>query len=271
MANPNPDRIPPVSTSRVPPPSAARGAASPCAPITLGSTRYELVYGSTVGEFRAVEEKSGKVLWSLKLWDYALIDGLETDVQEVYAARLEKGPGGTILVADERRVVYMVDPATKSARIKTWPVSLRLISRSPLAVEVILSNSMKRTVAFNKPGVAFGGRLHNNLFKVLADDKPVSYHGEMKKRVPPEDFLVLKSHEDYNVVVDLSNAYPIPKGTKTVEVEFSHHNHFSKDDFDLESAPLTIHMDGPEAVLPIISREAERKAERSKPKPPSAK
>ena len=86
-----------------------------------------------------------------------------------------------------------------------------------------------------------GGELQNNLFIVKADGKEVPYRGEMQKRAMPDSFLELEPRQEYRQVVDLAKAYDIPPAAKSVEVIFSHHNHFSKDDFDLLSRPLVIH------------------------------
>lgn len=138
-----------------------------------------------------------------------------------------------------------VDLAKRAARIAVWPVYLRAVSLSPLTVEVSLTNTLDRTVSFDKPSVAFGGLLENDLFEVKADGRPVPYSGIMKKRAPADSFLNLKPGERYSANVVLSSSYAIPKGARTVEIRFAHHNHFSKDDFDLASRPLVVALDAP--------------------------
>ncbi len=234
--SPQPDRGAP----RVAGPSASRTAPRRVAPIVVGGVRYESDWGS-IGNFRAVDEKSGKELWALRLYEIAYVPGLETDVQNVFAIEMKKESDTTLLVRDERRRVYRVDLAARASEIAVWPVSLRDAGR-PLSVEIVLGNNLKRTVLFDKPSVAVGGELENDLFEVTADGKSVPYGGMMKKRARPDSFLELKPLDEYRQVVDLSKDYAIPKGTETVTVRFRHTNHFSPDGFQLESPPLTIRL-----------------------------
>lgn len=98
----------------------------------------------------------------------------------------------------------------------------------------ILSVILPRTTAGWRPqidegiGVAFGGRLENDLFEVKADGKPVPYNGMMAKRSKPASFLELKPLADYRQAVDLSRDYALPKGAKIVEARFRHASHISR-------------------------------------------
>jgi len=239
---PQPDRNAP----EVKAPSASRPAPRKVEPIVIGAVRYESVWGS-LGEFRAVDAKSGKELWALTLHRLSYVKGLETDVQDRFVVAMAKESETSIRLEDEAGRSYRVDLAKRAARIAVWPVSLRDAGR-PLAVEVILQNGLDRTVLFDKPSVASGGRLENDLFEVKADGKPVPYGGMMAKRGAPGSFLELKPLGEYRQVVDLSGSYSIPQGTKVVEVRFRHRNHFSPDDFDLESRPLRIVLDDPSRI-----------------------
>ncbi len=221
-------------------PSASRPAPRQIAPIVIDGVRYESVWGSVVGKIRAVDEKDGKELWAIELYHRKYNKQLEGDVQDRFVSSMKTESAGAILVENELATIYRIDLAKHESRIAVWPVFLREGSRHPLSVEMIIDNPFDRTFSFDKPSIAFGGRLENSLFEVEADGKPVAYGGMMKKRVPPDSFLELEPGHRYSATVDLSRDYAIPKGTKSVKVRFSHHNHFSKDEFDLTSRPLVI-------------------------------
>jgi hypothetical protein len=229
-------------TDRLAPPQASV-AASRIGPARAGSiviagVRYESVWGA-LGSFRASDAKTGKELWSLELYKIAYIPELETDVQDVFVIALKKESDDSILATDERGRVYRVDLKARKSKIAVWPVSLRDAGR-PLSVELVIDNGLDRTLKLDRPSVAFGGRLQNDLFEVTADGEPVRYGGMMKERAAPDSFLELKPRDEYRQVVDLSKDYKIPPGTKSVEVRFRNFNHFSPDDCALESPPLKI-------------------------------
>ena len=225
-------------------PNLDRNAPEKVAPIIIGGVRYVCPWGSR-GEFRAVDDKSGKQLWSLVLYRISYDKKMEKDAQDVFVRSMKKQSDESILVEDEEFRVYQVDLVRRSSRIGIWPVQLQLSGLKPLSVEISLRNSLDRPISFDEPSVAVGGRLENNLFKVKADGKDVPYRGMMKKRMPPDSYLVLKPQGAYRQVVDLSPNYAVPDGTKSLEIVFSHHNHFSKDDFDLLSRPLIIDIPHP--------------------------
>lgn len=219
---------------------ASRIAPARVKPIDIAGIRYEAVWGA-MGLFRASEIKTGKVLWEINLYRYRYHDNLETDVQDVFVAAMEKASDSSILVRDERAMIYHVDLKDRTSRIAQWPVGLRLVEREPLTVELEIANSCDRMVSFDKPSIGFGGELSNNLFRVKADGVEIPYRGMMKKRAPPKDFLQLKPGEEFRVKLDLSADYAIPRQAKRIEVSFEHTNHFSVDDFRLYSfRPLVI-------------------------------
>jgi hypothetical protein len=248
MAKPE-DPIQPQTDRNAPQIMASRGAPAKVPALVIDGVRYESGFGS-IGRFRAVDDKSGRELWSLTLYEIAYDPMLETDVQDVFVIEMKKGPENTLLLRDEHDRVYRVDLAKRASSIATWPVRLRDAGR-PLSVEILLSNDLDRKVSFDKPSIAVGGRLQNDLFEVKADGKPVPYGGMMKKRVPPDSFLELAPRGEYRQIVDLSQDYPVPRDAKTVEVRFRHTNHFSPDDFQLESKPLKIVLaDAPPLPVP---------------------
>ncbi len=239
-------------TDRVAPPrasvSASRIGPGPADSIVIAGVRYEPVWDS-LGRFRASDAKTGQELWSLELYKIAYNPDLETDVQDVFVIALKKESDGSILATDERGRGYRVDLRRRASRIAVWPVLLRDAGR-PLSVELVVDNGLERTLRLDRPSVAFGGRLQNDLFEVKADGKPVAYSGMMKERAAPDSFLELKPQDEYRQVVDLSEDYPIPPGTRSVEVRFRNLNHFSPDDCVLESRPLRIDLAVEPAAIP---------------------
>lgn len=229
-----------TSGQRGPRMMASRIAPARVKPIDIGGIRYEAVWGA-MGLFRASEIKTGKALWELTLYRYKYRDILETDVQDVFVAAMTKENDSSILVTDERAMVYRVDLKGRTSRIAKWPVGLKPIAREPLTVELVIENNMDRVVQFDKPSIGFGGRLTNNLFQVQADGVEIPYRGMMKKRVSPDDFLELKPLQEFRVRLDLSADYDVPRTAKKIEVSFEHTNHFSADDFRLYSpVPLVV-------------------------------
>lgn len=209
-------------------------------PIEIDGIRYEAVWGR-MGLFRATEIKTDKVLWEQTLYRYRYEEILETDVQDVFVSAMTKESDSSILVTDERAMVYRVDLENKASRIAKWPVGLKLVDRDPLTVELVIKNGSDRVVQFDKPSIGFGGSLSNKLFVVKVDGVEIPYGGMMAKRAPPKDFLKLKPLEEFRVTLDLSADYAIPKSARKIEVRFEHTNHFSADDFLLYSyMPLVI-------------------------------
>jgi hypothetical protein len=220
-------------------PRASRVPTPEVDPIAIDGVRYEIVR-SSMGRFRAVDDKSGRELWAINLYRTAYDKKMQKDAQDVLVSSMKKEPGGTLRVEDDAGRVYRVDLTKRTSRIEVWPVFLREVSREPLKVEVVITNTLDRTVSFDKPSIAFDGRLENELFEIRADGKSVPYGGMMKKRAAPDSFLKLKPGERYLTTVDLSSSYAVPKDAKSVEIRFAHHNHSSTDDFDLASEPLAL-------------------------------
>ena len=141
---------------------------------------------------------------------------------------------------------FAQEKPVKSDLPLTWPVTLKLASSSAgpsgwkYAVEVTITNTLTRTLQLDGPSVAEGGEIDNALFEVTVDGKKVEYRGEMRKRAPPDRFVKVAAGKSYRVVVELSEAWPVPPGPHVVTVRFSHRNHFSPDGFNLESEPLSL-------------------------------
>lgn len=135
---------------------------------------------------------------------------------------------------------------TNDTRITKWPVEIKLIEWSPQTdswkywIEIKIKNSLNRPLLFDKMSIGYNNQISNNLFNVLVNGKVVSYQGMMKDRVQPDadGFVELKPGKEYLGKIELSSDYPIPSGKQTVSIQFEHTNHFSPDDFLMNSQPI---------------------------------
>ena len=90
-------------------------------PVSSNGVRYEAMRNARMRGFNqaggvvvATDEKSGRELWTLKVYDVTVDEAQERDVQEVFITRLRIGAGGRHLeVTNERREVFVVDLADR--------------------------------------------------------------------------------------------------------------------------------------------------------------
>lgn len=230
------------------PPASSRPAPPVIPPITRDGVRYESRWSHS-GVLFAVDEKSGKPLWEVEVFQYRIDEQVETGVQGVFFKSMALDASGEVmLIEDESGVRHQVDLKTRKAKLLTWPVTVSLVEASPgpdgwkYSVELKISNALTRTLELDGPSVAEGGELENNLFRVEVDGQPIRYQGMMAKRAPPGRFVQLKPGAVYSTVVELSPEYPVPPGKHRLTVKFSHRNHFSPDDCQLESTPVTVEL-----------------------------
>ena len=86
-------------------------------PVTLGTTRYEVVHwgrkrglGQNGGYIAALNAKSGAELWILKVYDIQYEEKLETDVQDIFIKTMTKSKTKHALdITDEKGRKYKVD------------------------------------------------------------------------------------------------------------------------------------------------------------------
>jgi hypothetical protein len=101
---------------------AKRAAPKDVPSVTYAGVRYVFPHfayengaGQNGGVVQARHERTNELLWTLKVYDVAHRQGLESDVQDVFitSARMEKG---TLIVASERGETYEIDVAKRTAR-----------------------------------------------------------------------------------------------------------------------------------------------------------
>ncbi len=103
------------SSSRIPAPKVA--------PVVLGGIRYEQVRNGLSAGFEqmggylvAIDVASGQTLWSLQVYENVRDPEREGDVQDVFFKSMVAQPDGTLLIENERRRKFIVDP---QARVST--------------------------------------------------------------------------------------------------------------------------------------------------------
>jgi hypothetical protein len=105
----------------MPPPRLSRIPAPPVNPIEVDGVRYEQIRNGLTagldqmgGYLAAIDIASGRQLWVLKVYDNRRDPALEGDVQDVFFRSMTRQADGTLLIENERRLRFVVDPATRS-------------------------------------------------------------------------------------------------------------------------------------------------------------
>jgi hypothetical protein len=102
------------SGSRIPAPAAPT--------LSAGCMQYEQVkngltagFDQMGGYLAAYDEASGKQLWMLKVYDNQRVPGKEGDVQDVSFKSMTLRADGTLLIENERRARFIVDPKARTS------------------------------------------------------------------------------------------------------------------------------------------------------------
>jgi hypothetical protein len=103
------------------PPNLSRIPAPRVDPIDVDGVRYEQVRNGLLvgldqmgGWLAAVDIASGQQLWVLKVYDNRRDPSLEGDAQDVFFRSMSRQPDGTLLIENERRRRFVVDPSRRS-------------------------------------------------------------------------------------------------------------------------------------------------------------
>jgi len=110
-----------MSNQPPPPPSADRNAPRRVPPVVNGGVRYEQNLGASEAEFGQVggvltarDAKTGKLLWSLKVYENKRRPGLEGDVQDVFFRSMAFDSDGRLIIENERGHRFSVDVSTRN-------------------------------------------------------------------------------------------------------------------------------------------------------------
>lgn len=102
------------SGSRIPAPTVS--------PVSADGVRYEQVrngltagFDQMGGYLSAYDEASGQHLWTLKVYDNQRVPGKEGDVQDVFFKSMTLQADGRLLIENERRSRFIVDPESRTS------------------------------------------------------------------------------------------------------------------------------------------------------------
>ena len=90
--------------------------------VIIGDVRYKAIhwgrergFGQNGGYIAAVDVKTNKELWTLKVYDVDYEGGKEEDAQDVFIASM-KADDGKLIIKDEDDRRYAVDVKTKAVK-----------------------------------------------------------------------------------------------------------------------------------------------------------
>lgn len=103
-------------------PSKKRAGPAPVAPVSLGGVRYQALpwgkargLGQNGGHIAAIDEKTGKELWVLRVYRIVYDGDMEDDKQDLFITGLSiRRDPDRLVVENERGGRYVVDPATRT-------------------------------------------------------------------------------------------------------------------------------------------------------------
>lgn len=102
--------------------SGSRNPAPAVPPVSTGGASYEQVkngltagFDQMGGYLAAHDEASGQQLWMLKVYDNQRVPGKEGDVQDVFFKSMTLQADGTLLIENERRARFVVDPKARTS------------------------------------------------------------------------------------------------------------------------------------------------------------
>lgn len=93
---------------------AKRAAPKDVPPVTRDGVVYSAPHDQ-MGCVVAKDEKTGKVLWTVKVYDVKIDPNLEKDVQDVFITEL-RFADGKLIVTNENGAQFEVDPATQAVK-----------------------------------------------------------------------------------------------------------------------------------------------------------
>jgi hypothetical protein len=102
-------------------PSPKRVAPPNVAPVLVAGMRIEAIHWGRSrgleqngGYIAAIAPRSGRELWTLKVYTVSYDPKLEEDVQDVFIAKMTKASASRLLVVDEKGRRYVVDVKARS-------------------------------------------------------------------------------------------------------------------------------------------------------------
>lgn len=241
-------------------------------PIVVGNIQYGENSGYNSHLLPVIDVRTGQKIKDIDLYHYAIDPDVETDVQEVYVRAMSRSRDGKgIVIENEHGHRFLLNTQDQTTRELNHPCSLKLVDAVKLAdtwsVRVELSTTNVRPGEdFYLDRLSFGDtqELRNNLFEVSSANAELAYRGAMVKRAPPDGvdrldirrppgqartvavpaaFALLEPGQSHTVTIELGRHYAFPPEGGTFRIRYRHHNHFSPNNVDLESNPITVTLD----------------------------
>lgn len=137
-------------------------------------------------------------------------------------------------------------PAQRKENTRTMPITADLnilVSNSTVKAHLVIRNGSSGVIYLEKSKVFAGGEILNSLFEITSGETSIPYIGKMAKlrRPGPEDFLDIHAGQQYEVTVDISNAYAFLPGSHQYAVVYkAFHSYPDRDGYwTLESNSAT--------------------------------
>lgn len=114
-----------------------------------------------------------------------------------------------------------------------------------VVIDARFANRGAETFELDKTTACDGGAIYNDVFVVQSAGTTVAYQGIMMKRAHPgpDGFHRLAPGESIVERIDLGASYAFAADGGTFTVRFDHFNHFSANDVQLISTPITVVLD----------------------------
>jgi len=101
-------------------PAAKRVGPLEVSPVVQGSTRFEVIHwgrdrglGQNGGYIAALDDATGRELWTLRIYEVPYDPELEEDVQDVFIEKMTAIGTDTLEIVDEKGRRYLVVPRAR--------------------------------------------------------------------------------------------------------------------------------------------------------------
>jgi hypothetical protein len=109
-----------------------------------------------------------------------------------------------------------------------------------ILVKLSLNNKSDKVFLLDAMSFGLSHGLSNDLFIIKSGSNRIQYTGEMVKRAAPKNLIIIQPGSEQVAIIDLGQDYKFPLTGGKFTVQYKFHNHFSPNDVDLESNPITI-------------------------------
>jgi hypothetical protein len=212
----------------------------PVDPIIVGLLSYEQNI-KFPGFLFVVSAKNREFLWAKQIYRQKLVSEKEEDVQIVYFKSMKHHSDKEELEINNEHNQNFTISIKEKERSSDWPAKISLLktentqNKRSILIKLVIPNFSEKDLRLDGLSVAEDGKIMNQVFQVRMGDKELPYIGLMAKRMAPSKFVIVKPGETYETSIDLEKYYDLPKEGGTLSLYFSTFNHFSPDEFHIES------------------------------------